>query len=110
RRYYGTQRRNVRLERELTGELDRSSRVLDQGLLARSSSPSHQTARREQGVLLADALGQLPEDYREVIILRHMEGLSFPEVAQRMGRTVDSVKKLWPRAMVQLRRTLGENP
>jgi RNA polymerase sigma-70 factor (ECF subfamily) len=109
RRYYGTQRRDVRLERELAVELDQSSRVLEQGLLAKSSSPSHQAARREQSVLLADALGELTDDYREVIILRHMEGLSFPEVARRMGRTLDSVKKLWPRAMVQLRRALGEN-
>src|SRR5712692_9430228 len=109
RRYYGTQRRDVRLERELAVELDQSSRDLDQGLMSKSSSPSNQAARREQAVLLADALGELTEDYREVIILRHMEGLTFPEVARRMGRTVDSVKKLWPRAMVQLRRALGEN-
>jgi RNA polymerase sigma-70 factor (ECF subfamily) len=58
---------------------------------------------------LADALERLPQDYREVIILRHMEGLSFPEVAQRMHRTLDSVKKLWTRALAQLRRSLGEN-
>src|SRR6516164_6133675 len=70
RRYFGTQRRDVRLERELAFELDQSSRDLDQGLLANSSSPSNQAARREQAVLLADALGQLTEDYREVIILR----------------------------------------
>jgi RNA polymerase sigma-70 factor (ECF subfamily) len=108
RRYYGTRRRDVRLERELAVELDQSSRVLDQGLLAKSSSPSSQATRREQVVLLADALGELTADYREVIILRHMEGLTFAEVARRMGRTVDSVKKLWPRAMVQLRRALGE--
>ena len=108
RRYFGTQRRDVRLERELAFELDQSSRDLDQGLLANSSSPSNQAARREQAVLLADALGQLTEDYREVIILRQMEGLTFPEVARRMGRSVDSVKKLWPRAMVQFRRALGE--
>ena len=38
-----------------------------------------------------------------------MEGLSFPEVARRMDRTIDSVKKLWTRALVQLRRSLGEN-
>jgi RNA polymerase sigma-70 factor (ECF subfamily) len=110
RRYYATQRRDVRLERELAVELDQSSRVLDEGLLARSNSPSHEAARREQAVLLADALGELTEDYREVIVLRHMEGLSFPEVARQMGRTVDSVKKLWPRAMVQLRRALGVKP
>jgi RNA polymerase sigma-70 factor (ECF subfamily) len=107
RRYLGTRRRDVRLERELAWELDQSSRVLDQGLLAGSSSPSQQAARREQAVLLADALGQLPEAYREAIILRHLEGLSFPEVARRMRRSVDSVKNLWARALGQLRRALG---
>jgi len=35
----------------------------------------------------------------------------FPEVAQRLGRTVDSVKKIWPRALAGLRRELkGETP
>ena len=58
--------------------------------------------------MLADALGQLPEDYREVIILRHLEGLTFPAVASRMGRTPESIKKLWARALARLRRTLGE--
>ena len=74
-----------------------------------NSSPSNQASRREQAVLLADALGQLPSDYREVIILSHLEGLSFPEVAQRMGRSVNSVKNLWARALARLRRSLGES-
>jgi RNA polymerase sigma-70 factor, ECF subfamily len=107
RHYCGTQRRDVRLERELALEVDQSSQILDRGLLAPDSSPSQRAAKREQGVLLANALRQLPEDYREVLILRHMEGLTFPEVARRMGRTLDSVKKVWTRALVQLRRTLG---
>jgi RNA polymerase sigma factor (sigma-70 family) len=66
--------------------------------------------RREQSVLLAEALDNLPPDYREVIILRNLQGLSFPEVAQRMSRSVDSVTKLWARALVQLRRHLGGQP
>lgn len=107
RHYHGTQARDVRLERELAGDLDASSRALDVGLVARASSPSQLAARREQAVLLADALGQLSRDYREAIILRHLEGLSFPEVAVRMGRSVDSVKKLWARALAQLRYVLG---
>ena len=110
RRYYGTQGRDVRLERDLAHELDQSSRLLDPGLLAAQSSPSHQAEQREQAVLLADALGQLPEAYREVIILSHLEGLSFPEVARRMGRTVDSVKNLWARALARLRRSLRGGP
>jgi RNA polymerase sigma-70 factor (ECF subfamily) len=110
RRYLGTHQRDVRLERELAAELDQSSRLLDQGLVAPHSSPSRQAARREQAVLLADGLGQLPAHYREVLILRHLEGLSFPEVARRMGRTVLSVKKLWARALPRLRDTLGGPP
>ena len=58
-------------------------------------------------MLLAEALGRLPEEWRELLILRHLEGLSFPDVARRLGRTVDSVKKQWPRALASLRRLLG---
>jgi len=103
RRYHGTQRRNIRLERELAAEVDRSSRDLDPALFAKQSTPSQQASRREQAVLLANALQKLPEAYREVIILRHLEGLSFPEVAERLGRSVDSVDKRWVRALARLR-------
>lgn len=106
-RYCGARRRDVRLERELAAEMDESSRVLDLGLMAKASSPSQQAVRREQAVLLANALEQLPADYREVLMLRHLEELSFPEVARRMGRSLDSVKNLWARALAQLRRVLG---
>src|SRR5947207_1711486 len=65
RRYLGTQGRDVRLERELGEAFDRSSALLDRGLVAAGSSPSQQASRREQSILLADALEQLPDDYRE---------------------------------------------
>jgi RNA polymerase sigma-70 factor (ECF subfamily) len=107
RRYLGTQARDVHLERELADELDESSRSMDRRLVAPQSSPSQQAARREQAVLLADALNTLALNYREVIVLRHLEGLSFPEVAARMGRSEDSVKKLWARALARLRHALG---
>jgi RNA polymerase sigma-70 factor (ECF subfamily) len=107
RHYCGTQRRNVRLERELAAELDESSQALDRALVAKQSSPSQRAARREQAVWLANALARLPADYREVIILRHLEGLKFADVARRMGRTTDSVKKLWTPALAELRSLLG---
>jgi RNA polymerase sigma-70 factor (ECF subfamily) len=106
RRYMGTKRRDVRLERDLWEDLDRSSRSLGGQLVAAQSSPSAQASRREQAVFLADAIGGLPADYREVIILRQLEGLTFPQVAARMGRTEDSVKNLWARALARLRRSL----
>jgi RNA polymerase sigma-70 factor (ECF subfamily) len=109
RHYLGSQRRDVRLERALAGELENSSRLLDHALQANHSSPSERAARREQVVQLADALAQLPANYREVLILRHLEELSFPEVARRMNRTVEGVKKLWARALASLRSSLGDS-
>ena len=106
---YTAQRRDVRLERRLVAGLDRSSDALDRGLVARQSSPSQQAARREQGVRLANALELLSDDYRQVLILRHLEELSFPEVARRMQRSLDSVKNLWARALAQLRRSMGDS-
>ncbi|HTU91106.1 MAG TPA: sigma-70 family RNA polymerase sigma factor [Gemmataceae bacterium] len=111
RHYQGTQRRDVRLERQLTVELDQSSHALDRGLIAEQSSPSQQAVRREQAALLAEALARLPEPWRDLLVLRHLEGLTFPEVARRLGRTVDSVKKQWPRALASLRRVMeGGSP
>ena len=91
----------------LEDDLDQSSRAIDPGLVAEQSTPSQRASRREQAVLLADALDRLPADYREVIILRHLEGLTFPEVARRMGRSLDSVEKLWMRGLARLRQGLG---
>ena len=71
------------------------------------SSGSEKLAKRERAVLLADAIKSLPPDYGEVMILRHLEGLPIADVAARMGRSVDSVKKLWVRGVVRLRETLA---
>src|SRR5688572_18468848 len=53
RHYQGTQRRDVRLERQLDLELDQSSEALSRSLVAAHSSPSQQVIRREQAVVLA---------------------------------------------------------
>jgi len=108
RRYVASAGRAVHLERQIAEDLDRSSRAIHDVLVAPGSSPSERAARREQAVVLADALERLPDDYREVLVLRHMEILSFPQIAARMGRTLDSVKNLWTRALARLKRSLGE--
>jgi RNA polymerase sigma-70 factor (ECF subfamily) len=106
RRYMGAQSRDVRLERQLVWELDHTSQVLDRGLVGRQSSPSQQAARNEQGLVLAEALHRLPPDYRDVIVARQLEGRTFPEVATLMGRSEDSVQKLWVRALAQLKKIM----
>lgn len=106
RHYIGTQGRDIRREEGLAFTLDQSSRLLDRGLMAAGSTPSQHVSRREQGVLLAEAIAQLPDDYREVVVLRNLEELTFPEVAVRMNRSVDSVQKLWARALAKLQQVM----
>lgn len=99
RHYRGTQRRNLELERAL----DRSSQALHGMLSVSQTSPSQCAARQEQAVLLANAVESLPDDHREVIVLRNLRRLRFKEVARQMGRSIDSVHKLWARALTRLR-------
>ena len=103
RRYFGTARRDARLEEQLQHDLDASSQALGAAVASRGSSPSERAARRERAVLLADAIAQLPPDYQQVLILHHMEGRPMKDVAEHMNRTVDSVQKLWARALIKLR-------
>ncbi len=101
-RRYQTQRRDVRLEMELGEGLDRSSLVARQ-LASSYSSPSRRAARREEAVLLADAIAELSEEHREVLILHHFQHLPFNEVATRLARTEDATKKIWVRALLALK-------
>lgn len=109
RRYLRTQQRDARLEQPLAVELDHTSHVLERGLVAAMSTPSRQAAKREALVVLANALERLPEDYRQVIMLRHLEGLPFADVAQQMGRSVASVQNLWVRALKRMKEAVGES-
>lgn len=108
RRYLGTQARDLRLEQDLAADLDQSTCALGQMLVDPHSSPSQQAMRGEQTVLVAEAMARLPDDYQTVLVLRHLEGLTFPQVAERMGRSVDSVEKLWLRGLARLKREFGE--
>jgi RNA polymerase sigma-70 factor (ECF subfamily) len=110
-RLLGTKKRDVRrevsLEQHLAG-LEQSSANFDAVLLGRHSSPSALAHRRERAAVVADALARLPADYREVLVLRNLEGLAFHEVACRMGRSPGAVRVLWVRALDQLRQLLEQ--
>ena len=95
-------RREVSVER-LVRNLEDSSAAFTAALVSPHSSPSAQAERRELAALVADQLARLPTHYREVIVLRNLEGLPFEEVARRMKRTAGAVRILWLRALDQLR-------
>ena len=100
-------RREVSLE-QLGRRLEQSTARLESLLAEPGDSPSGYAQRNEQEIMLADALAELPGDYRQVILLRHVEGLPFDEVARRMDRSSGAVRMLWLRALERLRKTFPE--
>jgi RNA polymerase sigma-70 factor, ECF subfamily len=104
-----TEKRDVRREVslvEIGRRLEQSTVRLETLLAQQAVSPSGCAVQREQEILLADALAELPSDYRDVIVLRHIEGLPFEEVARRMERSSGAVRMVWLRALKTLRETL----
>jgi RNA polymerase sigma-70 factor (ECF subfamily) len=63
---------------------------------------------RLRSLSLRDALATLPEEQREVLVLRHLVGLSPGEIAGRLGRTEPSVHGLHHRGRGALRSVLTE--
>lgn len=108
RQYFGTAKRDPRLEQNLNQSLAGVSGFLQSQIAADVTSPSQQFARNEAFLQLAGALEALPDDYRQVIVLRHVEGLPFSEVAKAMNRSVDAVEKLWVRGLSKLKTSMAE--
>jgi RNA polymerase sigma-70 factor (ECF subfamily) len=108
RRFLGTKKRNVLQESQVLEMLDQSSAMLDQRMVTRTGSPDSSAARREEVIRLSAALERLRPTYHDVILLHHFHGMRFQQVAERLGRSLDSVKNLWLRALVALKRQLGD--
>jgi len=97
-KYHQSQKRDVAREQPLESLVEQAH----EALAAPLSTPSKQAARREQAVALARAMASLPDDYREVVTLRHLDGRSFEEIATVMGRSSGAVRMLWMRALERL--------
>jgi RNA polymerase sigma-70 factor (ECF subfamily) len=103
RHHLGAARRAVGREVPLP---ERSSLVLARQLFAGGSTPGQQLDRRELSRRLRQAVAQLPEADREVILMRHFEGLSNPEVSCLLGTDPGTISKRHGRAMLRLHRIL----
>jgi RNA polymerase sigma factor (sigma-70 family) len=53
------------------------------------------------------AIAHLPADYRQILIMRDLEGFTAPEVAQHLGLTLETVKSRLHRARNLLRESLA---
>lgn len=107
-RRYGRQRRDAALERSLELGIEASSVRLEAWLAIEDPGPSQQAERNELLLRLAAALEQLPQEQREALELRHLQGHSVAEIGQHMGRSEASVAGLLRRGLMRLREILGD--
>lgn len=99
RGYLDTAKRNVILERSL--QTVKSDQVSAE-IAGDDLSPSSIVSRLEERELLLAKLGNLPDITRDVIVLRYRDDLSFEEIAQRVGKPIEAVKKIWLRGIDNL--------
>lgn len=103
-RRFGGAARNVDLEQAI----DASAARLDGLLSSGQPSPSQHAVRAERVLQLQRALGELPDEQRRAVELKHLQGLAVAEVARLMGKSETAVGGLLVRGLRKLRQLLDE--
>jgi RNA polymerase sigma-70 factor (ECF subfamily) len=103
RHHVGAVRRTVKRDLPLP---DRSSLLLAQQLLAPGSAPNQQLVKREFVRRVREAVSQLPDGDREVLVMRNLEGLSNQETAQILQIDPATASRRYGRAVIRLRQIL----
>ncbi len=91
----------------VTTELDEDMPLAD----TRDVNPEELLMAAARSELVQRALEQLPAEFREVVILRELEGMSYKEIAEIAGVPMGTVMSRLARARVRLQKLLSEaNP
>jgi RNA polymerase sigma-70 factor (ECF subfamily) len=105
-RWWKRRRRDVTISLDET--VGNTELTFSETLSDPSISPEDEALRRERGVLIKAALDEVPEAYREAVILCDIEGLSYDETAEVLGIGLGTVKSLISRGREELRRRLKD--
>jgi RNA polymerase sigma-70 factor (ECF subfamily) len=103
-----TEMRDVRRERSLDAEIDRSAVRLEAWLCGDDPTPSQVAVRDEQVLQLVQALRQLPKAQREALVLQHWHDWSLAQIAEHLGRTPAAVAGLLKRGLERLWQTMNK--
>lgn len=86
---------------------ERDSDTSDSALSHAGANPEHLLLRKLEKERIDEAIKGLPPAFREVVILRELEGLSYEEIAQVAAIPLGTVMSRLARARAMLRTTLG---
>ena len=93
----------------LDAEVGQSEQPLSSQLRAAGNNPEQDALARERETSLRLALRSLSRSYREAVILRDIEGLSYEEIAAALEISAGTVKSRLSRGRLELRRILGSS-
>ena len=97
------EKRDIRKEVRLDMQRPTGEDSFDAGMEPiATTTPSVILSRKEEFDRLSRAIDRLKQEYREVIVLTKIEGLSYREIGDRLGKNADAVRMLACRAMAAL--------
>jgi RNA polymerase sigma-70 factor, ECF subfamily len=102
-KYFYRDRRDIAREFPIEADVDRSASGLADWLATSHTSPSNRASNNEQLLQLANALAELPETMREVVVLKHCQGWTLQQIADRIERSVPAVASYLRRGLERLR-------
>lgn len=107
RRHVEAERRSVRREVQQLDLPGDSQVILVERMMAMGTSPSEQAIRQEMRDRVQRAILQLSPTDHEVIVLKHLEELSVPEIAVILGVHREAVYSRYRRAVQRLHQLLN---
>ncbi len=96
-------KRGVQREHQASVKVGSSVVEVTKGLRGREETPSKIVSICEDRQLIERLLENLPEEYRQVIQWRNIEGIQFNEIAARLGKSSGATRLVWLRAIRMLR-------
>lgn len=110
RRFFGAQKRSaareVSLDAPAPGPADASRRGLVDLLVASMTSASKAFSRDQKQIRMLEALATLPEEQREALRLRYLEGWPSKQIAEQLGKSDGAVRVMLTRALAKLQSIL----
>jgi RNA polymerase sigma-70 factor (ECF subfamily) len=109
RKFFGAQKRDAGREVPLAAPSSDASHggIIDM-LVASMTTASQAFSRNIKEVRLAEAMATLPEEQREALRLRYVEGLPSKDIAQRLGKSDGAIRVMLTRSLSKLQEMLGQ--
>jgi RNA polymerase sigma-70 factor (subfamily 1) len=102
-----SKKRDIKREQSMLADLDASSTRLESFLAGKEATPSQNIMRKDQIRIVAAAIELLPEEQRQIVMLRYWEEKSLREISALLGKSTSSVAGLLHRAAKKLRSLLN---